>query len=121
MMGTVLIADLEVSCIVGILPRERVEEQPLFLDVEMDLDFGPAARSESVATTVDYAAVASQLTDWIRRKKYQLVETLAVECCREILAGHPRVVRVRITVKKPQAVPAARHVGVSFELRRGEK
>ena len=118
MTGTVLIADLAVECIVGILPHERVTEQRLLLDVEMDLDFAAAARSESVASTIDYAAVSTALTDWIRRKKYQLVETLAVECCRELLATHRRLSRVRITVKKPAAVEAARFVGVVFEARR---
>lgn len=118
MTGTVIIADLSIDCIVGILPHERVAEQPLWLDVELDLDFGPAAQSESVAFTVDYAAVSMALIDHIRHKQYQLVETLAVDCCQLILAAHPRVTRVKITVKKPAAVPAARYVGVVFEQRR---
>lgn len=120
MTGTVLIAELAIDCIVGVLPPERVSEQRLVLDVELDLDFAAAARSESVATTVDYSAVAAWLTAHVRRAKYRLVETLAVECCRGLLAQHPPVSRVRVTVKKPGAVEAARFAGAVFELRRGD-
>lgn len=118
MTGTVIISDLHVHCIVGILPRERVETQDLFLDVEMDLDFAEAARTEHVKHTVDYAAVSAMLTETIQSRKYQLVETLAVRGCADILEQHPMVSRVRITVKKPAAVPSAAHVGCIYEARR---
>lgn len=118
MIGTVTIRDLEILCIVGILPRERVEPQTLFLDVDLDLDFGPAAKTEDVTHTIDYAAVSAWLTERLQTRKYQLVETLAVECCQQLLEQHPTVGRVRIEVKKPAAVPAAAHVGCIFEARR---
>lgn len=120
MVGTVLINGLAIECIVGVLPHERVRAQRVVLDVELDLDFAAAARSESVATTVDYTAVAAALTAQVQRAKYRLVETLAVECCRALLAQHRQVSRVRVRVEKPAAVEAARWVGVDLELRRGE-
>lgn len=119
-MGTILIADLEVRCIVGILPRERVEPQPLFLDLEMDHDFGPAAATEDVTTTVDYAEVSRVLAEQIKARQYWLIETLAVEGCATLLARYPGLQRVKITVKKPQAVAETRHVGVVFEQRRAQ-
>lgn len=120
MIGTVTIRDLEIRCIVGILPRERVEPQSLFLDVDLDLDFAPAAEAEDVSKTIDYAAVSAWLTGQVQARKYQLVETLAVEGCHGLLEAHPAVQRVRIEVKKPAAVPAAAHVGCIFEARRGK-
>ena len=40
MMGTVYVQDLKITCIVGIYEKERELKQNLFLDIEMDLDFG---------------------------------------------------------------------------------
>lgn len=117
-MGTILIADLEVRCIVGILDRERVEPQPLYLDLEMDHDFGPAAETEDVSTTVNYAEVSQVLAELIQRRKYWLIETLAVEGCAMLLDKYPGLHRVKITVKKPEAVAETRYVGVVFEQRR---
>lgn len=117
--GTVLIRDLEIRCIIGILPHERVQPQSLFLDIDLDLDLAPAAAGEDVNRTVDYAAVSHWLTERVVRRGYRLVETLAVESCRGILQRHPQVARVAITVKKPAAVPSAAWVGCRFEARRG--
>ncbi len=116
--GTVLIRDLEIRCIVGVLPRERIEPQILRLDVELDLDLAPAAAAEAVEHTVDYAAVAAWLAERALSRAYRLVETLAVESCRDLLARHPSLTRAAITVKKPAAVPAAAWVGCRYEARR---
>lgn len=119
MNGTIFVNDLRVTTIVGILPEERVNEQDIFVDVEMDHDFGAAAASENVETTVDYAEVSTVLTDWIRDEQFQLIETMAVRGCDLILERWPGISRARLTIKKPDAVAAARHTAVTFERMRG--
>lgn len=118
MKGSVIVRDLRVVCIVGILPHERCNEQEIFVDVEMEHDFEAAARSEDVSTTVDYAAVSNVMTDWIREKKFQLIETMAVLGCDLVLDRWPGVSRVKIKVKKPHAVEAARYTAVEFDKER---
>ena len=39
-MNTISIVDLEITCIIGIHPDERVKEQTLLLDIYLDVDFG---------------------------------------------------------------------------------
>ena len=39
-MNTISLVDLEISCIIGIHPDERIQEQNLFLDINLDIDFG---------------------------------------------------------------------------------
>ena len=116
--GTIKVADLRVTCIVGILPHERENEQDLLVDVELGHDFGAPADTEDVTTTVDYAEVSEVLTDWIRERRFQLIETMAVEGCDLILDRWPGVTRVKLTIKKPDAVEAAAHTAVSFEKER---
>ena len=116
--GLVQIRDLTFECIIGILPSERVQLQPLLLDVDLTLDFAAAAASENVVDTVDYAAVSEQLEKLAVESCFQLVETFAARACELILAKHPLVQQVAITIKKPQAVAAAGHVGVFLQCSR---
>jgi dihydroneopterin aldolase len=115
MTGTIELERLAVRCIVGILPFERVTEQDVFLDVAMDLDFAPAAASEHVGDTVDYASLAVDLSVLVREEKFQLIETMAESCAALVLDFHPRVERVRIAVHKPAAVPQATDTRVRVE------
>ena len=115
MTGTIEIERLAVRCIVGIHPFERVQEQEVFLDIAMDLDFSPAAASEKVDDTVDYSAMTEDLHDLVRDRKFQLIETMAEVCARRVLDRHPAVGRVRIAVHKPAAVPGAADTRVRVE------
>ena len=114
MRGTIELERLEIDCIVGIHPFERVQEQKIFLDVLLEIDFAPAAASENVANTIDYTDVAATLTDLVRTRRYQLIETLAVEAADLLLSQHPQVERIQIAVHKPAAVPQARDTVVRF-------
>ena len=77
-------------CIVGIYEKERELKQNLFLDIEMDLDFGDAANTEDVSHTVDYAEVSDTIEAWVQDQKIQLIETLAEQGCQLIFEKwHP--------------------------------
>jgi 7,8-dihydroneopterin aldolase/epimerase/oxygenase len=114
MTGTIELERLEIDCIVGILPFERVAEQKIFVDVAMELDFAPAAASEDVADTIDYTVVSRELTELVRERKYQLIETMAVECVELVLARHPSVREASVAIHKPAAVPRAKDTVVRF-------
>ena len=53
---------LSLECVVGVYPHERGEPQPLILDLDLVIDTEEAARSERIARTIDYDAMAGQLT-----------------------------------------------------------
>ena len=73
----------------------------------MDYDFAAASASEAIADAVDYAGVASQVTELAERLGFQLIETMAEEMAALVLARFPQVRRVRLEIRKPAAVPAA--------------
>ncbi|HNY30684.1 MAG TPA: dihydroneopterin aldolase [Fibrobacteria bacterium] len=118
MLGTIELDSLAIPCIVGILPFERVEEQPVFVDLELDLDFGPAAGSESIEDTVDYAALAESIHELVKEAKFQLIETMAEEIAKFVLARHSMVETVRVRIHKPRAVPQAKDTRVRVERSR---
>lgn len=116
--ATIALDRLPISCIVGILGYERVTEQEIFLDVRLGLDATDAIAGEDVDATVDYAALADDLTEFVKSEKFLLIETMAARCGQRILARHDRVESVEITVNKPQAVPRAAGTWVRVALAR---
>jgi dihydroneopterin aldolase len=112
------IEQLEITCIVGIYPHEREQEQTLLVDLRMEHDFADAARTQEIARTVNYAEVAQTLTSWVREQRALLLENLAVGACELVLERWSGVNAVRIKVMKPAAIETAKHAAVTFELRR---
>jgi FolB domain-containing protein len=104
------IRDLRVVCIVGVYPHERDQPQPLTVDVEMELDTGPAGESQRLRRSIDYAAVASQLAFLLESCRFQLLETAAHALTRFLLAPpalgeeRARVQAVRLRLEKPLAL-----------------
>jgi len=118
-IGTIGLKDLRIDCIVGIYPHERVELQPLFVDIEVDHDFDAAAAAEHVDTTVDYDHLAELLTGLATERQYQLIETFAKEALEGILGRFKGVREARIEIRKPKAVPAAAASFVRLTAERG--
>ena len=92
-MGTILIAGLASSGVHGVLPEEQTRAQPFEVDVELDVDLGPAGRSDALDDTVDYGAVIDAIVRVVTTERYQLLERLAAriaEVCTGGRAGHAR-------------------------------
>jgi FolB domain-containing protein len=104
---------VELACIVGILPRERVEPQPLRVAIEMGIDLGPCGESGDLAASVDYGAVDAQVRWLATHGEFRLIESLALAICRLVLlrpvAGEARapVDRVEVTIEKPTVLRAS--------------
>ncbi|MDT0446878.1 MULTISPECIES: dihydroneopterin aldolase [unclassified Streptomyces] len=86
----------------GVLPRERAEGQLFVVDVVLGLDTRPAAASDDLARTVDYGAVAEEVTAVVSGRPCDLLETLAQRIADQCLS-HGAVREAEVTVHKPQA------------------
>lgn len=120
MNAIVALDRLPVTCIVGILPAERVTPQEIFLDVRLQLDVSEAVETDEVEFTVDYAELADDLTEFVIEQRFQLIETMAARCGQRVLENHPLVEWCEIVVNKPHAVPRAGGTWVSVESYRDE-
>jgi len=85
-MDVLRIEELMVDCVVGVYPHERNASQPLRVDVEMRLQTETSAVKESLRSTIDYAATASQLVFLLRSCRFRLLETAGHVVARYILA-----------------------------------
>jgi len=112
-MGTILVTGLEVLGTHGVLPEEQTRAQPFGVDLELEVDLGPAGASDDLADTIDYAAVIAVAVRIVETERFQLLERLATriaEACRE----DERVTAVTVTVRKlrPPVPASLDHVGV---------
>ena len=106
------IVDLEVFYRVGVPDAERAQPQRLLLTVEMESDFSAAAKSDSIADTIDYYAVTQQLLKFGAGREWKLIEKLAADIVDTILTEF-KPLSVSVEVKK-FIISQARYVSVSL-------
>lgn len=113
MHDLILIKGLRFDCIVGINPPERINPQPVQLDLEIGTNISNAAATEDIRSTVDYGDIANAVETFVIARQFFLLETLAEQTTKMIL-DRWLVSSVRLTVLKPQAIPHADAAGISI-------
>jgi FolB domain-containing protein len=104
------IIDLEVFYRVGVPDEERAKPQRLLLTIEMEGDFSTAAKTDSIADTIDYFAVSQRLLKFGEGQSWKLIEKLAADI-HEMILGEFKAQSVSVEVKK-FPIPQARQVSV---------
>ena len=105
----------------GVMEHEARVGQRFILDIELSLDLADAARSDKLADTVSYAAIAETATRAFTARSHKLVESAAGAVADAILAAFARVVEVKVTVHKPHAPIAATFADVGVTLFRSRR
>ena len=117
-MNTISIVDLEIICIIGIHPNERVKEQALLLDIYLDVDFGESTIADDINETIDYTIIAELATQLAISKKYKLIESFCSDLNDLFLDTFKNIQYSNITVKKPNALPKAKYASYSMKKNR---
>lgn len=94
----------------GVHAHERRDGQPFVVDLDLAVDLRRAAVTDDLAETVSYAEVAAAAVRVVQGPPLDLIEALAGRIAATVLAAHPPVQAVTVTVHKPQAP-----VGVPFD------
>ena len=93
----------------GVYAFERRQGQTFRVDAVLEVDIRPAAESDDLEKTVNYAELAKQLYGTLSGEPVDLLETLAQRLA-NVCLDDPLVDAVEITVHKPQA-----ELGVPFD------
>ena len=117
-MNTISIIDLEITCIIGILPNERVKEQTLLLNINLDVDIGDSTFTDDINETIDYTIIAEMATKLAISKKYKLIESFCYDLNNLFLDTFKIIQQSNITVKKPNALPKAKYAAFSMKKSR---
>jgi len=101
-MDTIALTGLRVWGRHGVLPEERRDGQDFVVDVVLSVDTRPAAGSDALVDTVDYAQLADRLAAVVAGEPVDLIETLASRLA-DVCLADDRVISARVTVRKPGA------------------
>ncbi len=105
---------------IGILPSEQSAAQTLLVNIELRVrDIGPAAYTDNVNLTVDYAAVAERVRLMAASHPRNLIEALAEEVATDLLKAFP-IQGLKLEIVK-FALPGAHHVSVIIERPMGNR
>ncbi|MGK2949572.1 MAG: dihydroneopterin aldolase [Acidimicrobiales bacterium] len=103
---------LRVAGIVGVLPHEQVQAQPLELDLDLDADLEAAGRSDDLADTIDYGAVCDAVEAAVTSTSFALLEALAARVAGDVLSLDERLHSVTVSVRKLRP-PVAQQLSTS--------
>ncbi len=115
----IFLRGLAVECIIGFIDWERRVKQTVVIDLEIPVDCREAARTDEVADTIDYKAVAKRVIGFVGTSDFKLVETLGHRLCMLIIEEFS-LPWVRLSLNKPGAIRGSRDVGIMLERTRAD-
>ena len=120
MADRIVLTGLRVRGHHGVFEHERRDGQEFVVDAVLEVDTTAAAKSDDLADTVDYGALAQSLATIVGGEPVNLLETLASRLVEACLAD-PRVAAAEVTVHKPQAPIPLAFDGVAVTVRRSAR
>lgn len=116
---SIFIEKLTFLASIGVFEWEKQVEQKLELDLQLSTDIRPAAATDDLNLTLNYVAISEAAINLARSQHHDLIETLA-EKIAVLLLQDFNTQQVTLTLRKPNAVPAAGSVGVKITRQRKE-
>lgn len=113
--GQLSVLEVGFDCIIGTLPFERENPQPISLTIAIHLDFTTAAENDDLSHSIDYAFLTEEVKNFVLLSQFQLLETLVYRTALFILEKHPSILSTEVKVIKPRAIPNA--LGASASIR----
>src|SRR5215469_8011456 len=115
----IFLRGLALECTIGFIDWERRVKQTVVIDLEIPVDCREAARTDEVANTIDYKAIAKRVIAFVEASEFKLVETLAHRLAMLIIEEFS-LPWVRISLNKPGAIRGSRDVGIVLERTRAD-
>ena len=94
---------IDVECIIGERPDERMRPQRLRVDVVLTIG-DKASETDELADTVDYAALAERIRAALVEAKCRMIERAAKVVC-DLSLNDPKVFAAKVRVVKTGAIP----------------
>ena len=115
----IIIRDLQVNCIIGTNPHERIHKQDVLINIIIDTDLSAAGASDKLEDALDYFLSRNKVVDHIEQSQYLLLERMAASVA-EICLADSMVRAVEVTIDKPDALENTRSVAVQVKRVKGK-
>lgn len=120
MTDRIVLTGLRVRGRHGVFAHERADGQDFVVDLTVWLELDAAARSDALADTLDYGALAQLAAKIVGGPPCNLIETVGARIAEEAMAD-PRVHAVEVTMHKPQAPIPLDVADVAVVVRRSRR
>ena len=87
----------------GVHDEEQTLGQRFYVDAVLTVDGGAALETDSMDATVDYGAAFQVIEAIVTGQRRYLIEALALEVDKALVARFAQVRRAEVTVRKPNA------------------
>ena len=102
---SIQINGIRVSTIIGVLEQERVSEQPIQIDLKLEIDLSESSLTDELDDTANYGSVTEQVYKVAKESKDLLLERLAQRVADEVLSFQ-KVLAVEVTISKLRPHPS---------------
>jgi dihydroneopterin aldolase len=102
----------------GVYDHERRDGQEFVVDLTVHVDLAEAGRTDRLADTLDYGALARDAAEVVAGPAYDLIESVAARIAERTLAADSRITAVEVTVHKPSAPIPLSFADVAVTIRR---
>ena len=118
-MTTIRINNAKFYAYHGVHDYEKEYGNLFEVDIEMQCDLSSLGDSDDLSKTVDYQAVYKVVEKVFVQKKFNLIESVNMHICGEILDNFPHISSVKMSIRKPNApLGIIDSVEVEFKLDR---
>lgn len=118
-MEKITIKDLEVFGHHGVFKEEVLLGQKFLVTAVIEANEEEAVLSDDLLKGVDYGEVCRFIEEFMKKRTYKMLETVATNLADELLLKHERILNVEIEIKKPWAPVGVPMQYVSVKIKRG--
>jgi len=97
------IQGIETTSIIGVYPHEKINKQPVIVDLKIYTNIKLAAKSENIEDTCDYANITKFIMSYLNNNNFNLIETMA-ENLADILQKEFHLNKLDLKISKPMAL-----------------
>ncbi len=115
-MDKIYINGLKIFAYHGVNPEEKEAGQEFVLDVAMYADITLARKSDDLNDTVNYAKARKVINSAMVDNTYDLIERAADEVAEKLLENFPKIQKVKVLLKKPNAPMSCKFDFVAVEV-----
>jgi FolB domain-containing protein len=112
------IDSLVVQCILGCMPKERINRRSI--EVDVSVTYRNPLAVDAIDKAINYLDIEGVVTSTLTKGSFYLLEAAASAISSALFSAFPSVERLTVTVRKRGTVPGAAYAYARFSSQRGD-
>lgn len=103
----------------GVFDFEQEKGQNFYINAVLYTDLRDGGKTDDLRMSTDYGKVCEIMTTFMKENTYQLIEAAAENLAKTVLLSFPRVNKISLEIRKPEAPIPLPFESVSVKIERG--